>query len=153
MLQANGIAQPSPEPQPQVPEPARVGVKRKSLPIKEEDRQDGAEDGDEDADDEEKALLVSTGFQHFLSISVKYRLLNPTLGQARGGSGKARSREPKPSTEEGEERRYISQDEFHYSAWRRYRPHISMRLEMSIVFGRHVQHLWLTFYIQFDSLS
>ena len=72
MLQANGIAQPSPEPQPQVPEPERVGAKRKSLSIKEEDRQDGAEHGDEDADEEEKALLVSTCFQHFLSISVKY---------------------------------------------------------------------------------
>ena len=72
MLQANGIAQPSPEPQPQVPETERVGAKRKSLPIKEEDRQDGTEDGDEDADEEEKALLVSTCFQHFLSISVKY---------------------------------------------------------------------------------
>lgn len=58
MLQANGIAPPSPEPQPQMPEPARVGVKRKSLSIKEEDRQDDAEDGDEDADDEEKALLA-----------------------------------------------------------------------------------------------
>ena len=59
MLQANGIAQPSPEPQPQVPEPARVGVKRKSLPIKEEDHQDSKED----ADEEERALLVSTGVQ------------------------------------------------------------------------------------------
>ena len=120
MLQANGIAQPSPESQPQVPEPERVGVKRKSLPIKEEDRQDGAEDGDEDADEEEKALLVSTCFQHFLCISIKYPVLNPTLGQARRSSRKARSREPKPSTEESKERRYISQDEFHYSAWRRY---------------------------------
>ena len=90
MLQANGIAQPSPESQLQVPEPERVGVKRKALPIKEEDRQDGAEDGDDDADDEEKALLVSTSVKHFLSISVKYRLFNSILGQARGGSRKAR---------------------------------------------------------------
>ncbi|KIJ98189.1 hypothetical protein K443DRAFT_680976 [Laccaria amethystina LaAM-08-1] len=58
MLQASGIAQPSSEPQPQVPEPARVGVKRKSLPIKEEDRGDSEKDGDEDADEEEKALLA-----------------------------------------------------------------------------------------------
>jgi hypothetical protein len=152
MLQASGIAQPSSEPQPQVPEPARVGVKRKSLPIKEEDRGDSEKDGDEDADEEEKALLVSTGVYHFLSISVKYTLFNPTLGQACGGSRKARPREPKPSTEESKERRYISQDEFYYSAWRGYRPHISMRLEVSINFGRYAQHLRLTFFIQSDIL-
>jgi hypothetical protein len=128
MLQANDIAQLSPEPHPQVPEPATVGVKRKPLPIKEEDRGDSEKDGDEDADEEEKALLVSTGVQHFLSISVKHPHFNPTIGQARGGPRKARSREPKPSTEESKERRYTSQDEFYYSAWRGYRPHISMRL-------------------------